>query len=1221
MKILSLRFKNINSLRGEWHIDFTQEPFASNGLFAITGPTGAGKTTLLDAICLGLYHETPRLGGVSQSGNELMTRGCAECHAEVEFEVKGVAWRAFWGQTRSRGNAEGKLQPPRVELARLADNQIVADKVREKLEQIESITGLNFSRFTKSMMLSQGQFAAFLNAKPAERAELLEQITGTEIYSQISIAVYERHKQTQSALESLRARAAGLALLDNETLLALETQSQQQTDAEQVLTQQLEKNAHLLQWLQQQDKLTQARNQKQQQQQAAQQALEAAAEDLRRLARAEPAEALRPHWQQLQQYQQDLRQLEQQHQQQEQQASALQQSLTTLAQQHAAQQQAVQQHQQQQRETETLMVEQVLPLDQQIHTLSEQQNLAAKKLAELEQQDVQRRQALTQSQQQREKLQQQITQLTAWQQQHSSVAEWGRQLPLWREQLQQLAQASQSLAVQQHEAGQLSATQQTLEQQLKANEQQLIPLNATVSSSENALQQAQQQRDQLLSAQPEQPLRDQLAQADATATQRQQLALLIPQVAHNQAEQQRLEQEWTHLHQQVAQLQPALAQLRQQWSDKHQHRKDLEKQLELEKTIKSLASHRAELEAGHPCPLCGAIEHPAVEAYQELSLADNMQRLQQLQHDEQQLFEAGSAKGEQLKLHQQQLARLEQQRSACGAARTQLAQQWQSVCDALAFSCTMENGEQATQWLAEQQQTLQHRRQQLAALEQQQQQVQLAYQQHQAAVQAQQQVQQQQALTAQKYESLQQQHTQLNHAIAQHLEQQTQQREQIAAALATRGLTLPAPDAIATWLETCEQQWQHWQQQEASLLQTREQWQNQQQQVNVLEQESGWQQQQIRELQQQHAVLVNELKQARDRRQHCFGDQNVTAVREALQRQYETLHATSAALGQQLQQQQSESAQIAGQRQHLLQQREQLNQRHTEAQADFQQALRSSDFADEAHFQAALLDPEQRAQLKAREQHLTAHQQQANLLCRHAQESLDAHQANPPAAEMPTQEQLDADQALHQQQLRDNRLLQGQLRQKIDHDRQQREQQQSLLSSIKDAEGHQQDWDQLSRLVGSASGDKFRKFAQSLTLEHLVWHANQQLQRLHGRYLLIRDTQDTLALRVVDTWQADSERDTRTLSGGESFLVSLALALALSALVSDKTRIDSLFLDEGFGTLDAETLDVALDALDALNASGKTIGIISHVDALKERIPVQIRVRKLNGLGFSQLIV
>ena len=164
-------------------------------------------------------------------------------------------------------------------------------------------------------------------------------------------------------------------------------------------------------------------------------------------------------------------------------------------------------------------------------------------------------------------------------------------------------------------------------------------------------------------------------------------------------------------------------------------------------------------------------------------------------------------------------------------------------------------------------------------------------------------------------------------------------------------------------------------------------------------------------------------------------------------------------------------------------------------------------------------------------------------------------------------------------------------------------------------------WQRLGGLIGSARGDKYRKFAQGLTLDHLLHLANQHLLRLHGRYLLRRKPTGELELDIVDSWQGDVARDTRTLSGGEAFLVSLALALALSDLVSSKTSIDSLFLDEGFGTLDGDTLEVALSALDALNASGKMIGVISHVEALKERIPAQIRVEKAAGIGFSRLVI
>ena len=154
--------------------------------------------------------------------------------------------------------------------------------------------------------------------------------------------------------------------------------------------------------------------------------------------------------------------------------------------------------------------------------------------------------------------------------------------------------------------------------------------------------------------------------------------------------------------------------------------------------------------------------------------------------------------------------------------------------------------------------------------------------------------------------------------------------------------------------------------------------------------------------------------------------------------------------------------------------------------------------------------------------------------------------------------------------------------------------------------------------IGSADGKKYRNFAQGLTFELMVSHANRQLEKMTDRYLLIRDEKQPLELNVVDSYQAGEIRSTKNLSGGESFIVSLTLALGLSKMASQKVRVDSLFLDEGFSTLDEEALETALEKLSGLQQDGKLIGVIYHVSALKERISTQINITPVSG-GHSSL--
>lgn len=165
-------------------------------------------------------------------------------------------------------------------------------------------------------------------------------------------------------------------------------------------------------------------------------------------------------------------------------------------------------------------------------------------------------------------------------------------------------------------------------------------------------------------------------------------------------------------------------------------------------------------------------------------------------------------------------------------------------------------------------------------------------------------------------------------------------------------------------------------------------------------------------------------------------------------------------------------------------------------------------------------------------------------------------------------------------------------------------------------------WQAVNHAVGSRNGDRFARIAQSITLDVLVDHANQHLADLNPRYRL-RSSAD-LVLQVEDCDMANEARATRSLSGGERFLVSLALALALSRMGGKGGLVATLFIDEGFRSLDAGSLDLAIDALEGLHSQGRQVGVISHVEAMKDRIPTRIAVRKqgggksvveINGLG------
>ncbi len=936
MRLLAVRLQNLNSLSGKHEVRFDAVPLSAAGVFLITGPTGAGKSTLLDAMTLALYGRAARYG--NDRADEMMSRHTAECLAEVEFETGGETLRAIWRLRRARGKADGKLQPVERRLANAITGEILAEKAAEMDRIIEEKTGLDVQRFLRSVLLAQGQFAAFLKAKPNERAELLEKITGTEIYSDLSVLAYETHKAKDEAARMLKERLGAVILLDDEGRAKLEgSLAEAQTNALRLQTES-QAATHQLRDHREHAVIT-----------------------------AEIAKLTASH-------------------------HALQQSHGEL-------------------------------------TLAVSKAIAAAEEAK----------------------RQRVKREPAWEQ----AAGMAAQSEQFERQLGESRTMYLSWAKEQKEAG---GRCEAAEKALTAHTNATQALEAWLK--ENA---------------GDAVLGDTLPKV-RTAVREWRGAF------EKLAEGRKRHAEAAALHDSLAKAQAAAAALTKQGAEEAEKgKKDraelermakaLEAQRELTRHAEQVAGfdeHRHDLKPGAACPLCGALEHPFAQG--ETNFESQLQTARKLlvtlerQHEQ----------------TNRNLVTLERELTKNEAELTAEKRRIEETKQRVSKLEAPTDGE-LKQWSAEEEQK-------------------------------------------------------------RGVIQNTPVAQQVG--------NFASPDAAELGLDALEKRAGVFTKKQQEAVQKRGERQKIEGDIQLAQQEQAAKTKRLEELKADGVTLrakaealktqLNELLDGKtlmeDRQQH---EGSVATAEKAWREVEAKLNAV-----------QTQSAATMAKLEQL--------------------EIRREPFAGQSVLGAEALNE------------LEANAKQLN----------DAFASK--------------------------RTELGSLEQQVRNDDEARKRRENGGAELQAAEAEAQRWGRLKELIGSADGAKFSRFAQSLTLRQLIGLANEHLKTLAERYRLMAAEGDELDLRIVDLYQANVDRPMESLSGGESFLASLALALGLSELASRHHPIDSLFIDEGFGTLDSETLEIALSALENLRSRGKTIGLISHVELLKDRLTTQVRV--VRGAGGTSRI-
>lgn len=1221
MKISSVRFENLNSLRGKHEIFFDGAPLSESGLFLITGETGAGKTTILDAITVALYGRAARYD--KDKPESLMARHTGECYAEVEFESGGKRYRSKWSLSRARKKADGALQPDKMELSELqngiAEGILLTQKKSEVPAKVAEISGLSSEQFLRSVMLAQGKFAEFLKASENDRAALLEQMTGTDEYSRISAAAFEQARSAKEKLEKKTQQMGDVRLLTDEEREAYQNTIHEKNTVSEVLEDEMKRLRTVFQWVHDVNALEIESTKRKATMEAAQQDYDVFAPERERLGKHYQTAPFHAKLAVLEKTTSEL--------------LTLKKAITAAETEHIPEAQgALQNAQNLALNAENVRTAQKKELSEAQSLFDEvvkKDSVIAAEEEQLAKERINADVANTETVKAKTEFERRTNTLNETRTQANTAAEWLRQnasdktlesaLPLLRSSIAQMEEAHKTHTTALDALAENERKLRDAEISIKTDSDKRIILQVALDKTTALVNNLQYKLESALEGMSASELEVKIGLCKDEGTALKEQIGLAKQITKKNEELRGLEEYHKKRVSEILSFQKQNHELQKNLEDAEEKRLLAQRVLDQSRLIAKYEDDRKRLVEGEACFLCGSTHHPFAE--------------QQPTRDE-------SSDETALKKIEAVVKKLNKQSSDLAAQQSGTESDRAST-EAGILRVQSETAELLTQFDALNTQNNTSYLVDATFLEAAQTAKRDEYKRLNGIKKATEELQTNIAAERTNTETAKEALTKANTAIA--------ITESLRAALAENtpalrdrtnttsealerckrelseqctafGETIPeSPKAAQNLVERLTKRSETYVEQNVSELRLRGEVEQLQAGLEELRQACVEKEQAFKRLMEEVSNKEKRLNELRKERAELFGTKKPDEERKRLEvaiqaSENEYDQAQNVARTAETTLTNIQSATEENKRRQKDLERDAENNLN-----DILSAARVQGFTSVEDIRSAMLTAEDATRLELRSKTLSDTLLQEQTALRDALTRFESERIKNLLGEMSEE---GAKSRLEEVSGKHKELLQeiGAVQQILADDEAHKRERASLAEECAKLSVDNARWQKLNNLIGSANGDKFRRFAQGLTLARLVRLANVQLSRLNSRYEILKAPDADLALAIVDNEQAGAVRPMESLSGGESFLVSLALALGLSDLASHKTRIDSLFVDEGFGTLDSQTLEEVMTALENLRMRGKTIGIISHVEMLKERITTQIQVRK-RGDGVSDVRV